>query len=133
MIGQLGDIEFEVSSDKVLTFDGFSRAGTARYAYHTRQGHKELSEFLGPSLQEISMTISLSVTGKVDPNKEIKRLRELMALGEAVLFILNGEVQGDGYWCITNLSESHKTIDSQGRTLAADVQVSLKEYLETRE
>lgn len=133
MIGQLGEIGFEVSSDKILTFDGLSRSGSARYAYHTRQGGKELGEFLGPSLDEISMTISLSVTGKVDPMEEIKRLREMMALGEAVLFILNGEVQGDGYWCITGLGEAHKVIDNRGRTLSADVQVSLKEYLETRE
>lgn len=133
MIGQLGDIEFEVSSDKVLTFDGLSRKSSARYAYHSRQGMKELGEFLGPSLEEISMTISLSVTGNINPNEEIKRLRELLISGEAVLFILNGEVQGDGHWCVTSVSESHKLVDAQGRTLAADVQISLKEYLKTRE
>lgn len=134
MIGQLGDIVFEVSSeDRVLTFDGLSRSGAARFAYHTRQGCKELSEFLGPALQEIAFEMVLSVSHRVDPKEEIERLREMRDNGEAVLFVLDGEPQGDGYWTITSLSEAHKYIDNKGRTLAVTVQVSLKEYLDVRE
>lgn len=133
MIGQLGDISFSVSSERVMTFDDLTRQGSARFASHSRQGGKELSEFLGPSLSAISMKIRLSAAAGVNPKEELTRLREIMNTGEAVLFVLDGEPQGDAYWNITALSEAHKIIDNEGRTISAEVSVSLKEYLDTRE
>lgn len=132
MIGSLGDIPFEVSSEKIRTFDELRRSGSARYAYHNRQGGKEQSEFLGPTLEDITMTIRLTVMGKVNPKKEVEALRELRDDGTAVLFILNGEPQGVGYWNIVGMSEEHKIVDAQGRTLHLDVSLTLKEYEETR-
>lgn len=133
MIGSLGDIPFEVSSEKVRTFDGLTRAGAARFAYHNRQGGKELSEFLGPALEDVSFTMRFSVVGRVNPDEEIKKLRALRDSGTAVLFVLNGEPQGEDHWNIVSLSEEHKVVDGRGRTLALDVSVTLKEYIQTRE
>ena len=132
-LGSLGDIPFEVSSEKVRTFDELNRSGSARFAYHNRQGSKELSEFLGASLEDITMQIRLSVTSSVNPANEMKALRKIRDEGTAVLFVLDGEPQGDGYWNIVSLNEEHKVVDRRGRTLLLDVSVTLKEYLPTRE
>ncbi len=133
MIGSLGDIPFEVSSEKVRTFDELTRSGSARFAYHNMQGGKERSEFLGPSLEDITFNIRLSVVGKVNPDAEVKKLRTIRDEGTAVLFILNGEPQGADHWNIVNVSEGHKVVDGRGRTLVLDVSVTLKEYIQTRE
>ena len=42
-IGSLSSIQFEVSSEKVRTFDGLKRNASARLAFHNRQGAKELA------------------------------------------------------------------------------------------
>ena len=133
MIGSLGDIPFEVSSEKVRTFDELNRSGSARFAYHNRQGAKELSEFLGASLEDLSFTIRLSVVGKLNPNEEVEKLRAIRDEGMSVLFVLNGEPQGDGYWNIVSMSEDHKIVDNRGRSLIIDCALTLKEYLPTRE
>lgn len=89
-IGSLGAITFEVSADKVRTFDGFERSGSARLAFHERQGGKPLAEFLGPNVDSISMDIRFSVYDGVNPTEEVKALRAARDNGDALLLVLDG-------------------------------------------
>ena len=47
-IGSLGNVVFEVSSEKVKTLRDMQRQGSARFATHEIIGKKPLREFLGP-------------------------------------------------------------------------------------
>jgi phage protein U len=132
-IGSLGDIAFEASANKVRTFDGLRRSGAARFAYHNRQGGKELPEFLGPAAESISFEIRLSAYEGVNPSDEANTLRNMRDAGEAVLFILDGVPQGEGFWVIESLSEEHSFFDNCGRPAMIACSISLKEYLPTRE
>jgi phage protein U len=132
-IGSLGLVIFEVSAEKIRTFDGFKRSGSARFTYHNRQGGKELPEFLGPSAESISLVIRLSAYEKVNPTKEVATLRTMRDTGEAVLFILDGVPQGEGFWVIESLSEEHAHFDNRGRPTVITCSLTLKEYLPTRE
>ncbi|MDR3164984.1 MAG: phage tail protein [Synergistaceae bacterium] len=132
-IGSLGLVVFEVSAEKVRTFDGLKRSGTARFAYHNRQGGKELPEFLGPSAESISLEIRLSAYERVNPTKEVTTLRTMRDTGEAVFFILDGVPQGEGFWVIESISEEHSYFDNRGRPIAIKCSLTLKEYLPTME
>ena len=49
-IGCLGDIPFEVSSNKIQTPKNMKWSGSARYATHQRHGGDALTEFVGNRL-----------------------------------------------------------------------------------
>jgi phage protein U len=132
-IGSLGLVVFEVSAEKVRTFDGLKRSGSARFAYHNRQGGKELPEFLGPAAESVSFEIRLSAYEGVNPSEEVTVLRTMRDTGEAVLFILDGVPQGEGFWVVEKISEDHSFFDNRGRPAVIKCSVSLKEYLPTRE
>ena len=66
MIGTLGrKIIFEVSDNRVLTFESMSREVSGRWTEHEVLGVKPKAEFLGPGLQTISLTIHLSAAPAV--------------------------------------------------------------------
>ena len=58
-LGTFGDVVFKVSDKKVRTFDGLHWKISANYATHDRHLKRDLLEFCGPNLQEISFDISI--------------------------------------------------------------------------
>lgn len=128
MIGTLGEIVFEVSSDKVLTFDNLKRKGSGRWATHDIVGKKPVREFIGQGLESISFTMQLSAFLGVTPLDEINKLRELRDKGTAVELVLDGSSVGDNLWTIEDLSEDWRRVDNNGKLIYADLDVSLQEY-----
>jgi phage protein U len=127
-IGSFGEIVFEVSPEKTQTFNDFERSGSARWNDHEIIGLKPKSEFSGPGLEEISYVILLKVELGIDPIKQIEKLRKMRDTGKVAPLIIGGKPVSQNYWSIQQLRESHKTVDSKGNILIAEVSVSLKEY-----
>jgi phage protein U len=130
MIGSLGDIVFEVSSEAVKTFGDMTMQYSAKYAQHDIHGGKGLLEFTGLAPTTLSLKIQLSTALGVTPKDELTALRGMLTAGKAVPFILGGEPQGDGLWVIESLNENHKVVDKAGALRLAEVSLSLKEYVE---
>lgn len=132
MIASLGDIVFQVSTDKTKTFDELERTASARLASHDVIGGKPYTEFVGPGCETITFEMILSVSLKIEPEEEIKDLRKLRDTGEAVLFVLDGVPQGDGMWVVESITESYRYVDNRGRPGVILASVGLREYLEVR-
>lgn len=130
MIGSLGDVVFEVSIDKVKTFDGLQLQRSASYTEHSIHGRKGLLEFTGFSAATASLNIKLDANLKVNPKEELETLRKMFTEHKAIPFILNGEPQGDNLWVIESISEDYKIIDNLGIAITIDVSIKLKEYIE---
>jgi len=133
MVGSLGPVVFQVSTGKARTFSGMKRDASARIASHEVMGGKPLLEFLGPGEEKISFTMTLSKYLGIDPEAEIKQLREMRDKGKAVMFILNGMPQGEGLWLVESLSEDWDDPDNRGRARTIRASVSLREYVEVRD
>lgn len=131
MIGSLGNVVFEVSAEQVRTFDELERSSSPRLATHNRQGAKPVIEFLGPGLEDIPFKMSLSAYHGLNPTEEAEKLRTMRDEGQAVLLILGGKPQGEGYWLISSMSEKYKYVDNRGRPGVIDCSLSLKEYIQT--
>jgi phage protein U len=129
MIGTLGNIVFETSSERLRTIDGMKRSGSARWATHDIMANKPVLEFLGPDVEQISFSMRLDVFLGINPTTELEVLREMRGTGEAAQLILNGRPITEHKWVIENLSENWERIDNQGRLLVATVEISLKEYV----
>lgn len=87
-----------------------------------------MSEFLGPGLEQISFTVRLDVSHGVNPEEELKKLREMRDSGEVAVLIIGGEPVTENYWALTSLREQHKVFTGDGKLIKADVEITLKEY-----
>ncbi len=129
MIGQLGDYEFEVSTESVKTFDGLKFSNSAGYTEHKVLARKGLLEFTGLNASTVSLKMTLNERLGVDVLEEIAAFYEYMNDGEALVFMLGDEVMGEDMWVIESLDEAYTEIDNKGRVIGAELTLKLKEYV----
>ena len=127
-VGSLGDLNFEVSNYKVLTFREFKREGGAKYATHEVIGQPPKLEFLHREPTKISLEIDLLADLGIEPGEEMQKIIEMCNEGVANYLIIGGEVFGDCEWVIEDFSETVKHYDGQGKVIAGKVSLKLQEY-----
>lgn len=122
MFAILGDIEFTVAGG----ISGMEYTGTADWVEHPRIQGKPLLEWVGEGLDEYNLTIELHpLLG--DPESRLRALRQAKSKHEPLAFVMgNGEYRGP--YVITYVSNVIRRATAVGQTLAAVVQVSLREY-----
>jgi hypothetical protein len=136
MVGSLGDVVFEVSSEKVKTFQDLKFQHAMKYAQHDIHGGVGLLELTGRAPSTASLKITLDSALGVDPLKELAMLFGMMILGKVVDLILDGAPRSmlpGSHWIIENISESLKVVNNEGKTIAIEVDLQLKEYVDTQE
>lgn len=129
-IGVLGPIIFNASTDKVQTFEEYNLEKSSRIAIHENLQNKPIVEFIGPGLDKITLKITWSIEGKINPSTEISKLEEKQEKGEVIIFFLGGKPVGKGKYLIENISKSSKRIDNKGNLLSISFNVNLIEYTE---
>lgn len=127
-VGSLGDLIFEVSNYKVLTFHDFKREGGAKYATHEVIGQPPKVEFLHRELEKLSLEIDLVKDLGVNPEDEVQKIIDMTNGGEANYLVINGQVYGDCRWIIESYSEQVKYFGGDGETLMSKVSLKLTEY-----
>ncbi|WGV57782.1 phage tail protein [Brevibacillus brevis] len=129
VIGSFGDLIFEVSADKIRTFDEFSRAASGRWTAHEIIGRKPISEFAGPALDTVSFKMRFDVRFGLNPKTEMDRLLALCREGRAETLIIGGTAIGIYKWVITSVKQGWKHFDGAGRVLIGEVDVTMEEYM----
>ena len=129
-IGNLGTlIVFEVSSDKVLTFEKMTQTIKGRWTNHEPIGNKPKPEFLGAGQRIISLPIFLSVNHGVKPRATIEKIEKAVENGTPFPFVIGGKKVGDNQWVITDMSETWGVIIKDGRLVSAHLTLNLAEYV----
>ena len=121
-------IVFEVSSQKVLTFDGINRRNTARFAEHDTLLRKPISQFSGPGLDNIDLKIIMRSNLGVNPQDEFNKLIKIQRTGQAVTLIIGRSVLGVFRWRIENLGITYEKVNPDGFCCESEVSLSLREY-----
>lgn len=129
VVGAFGEIVFEVSALRVLTFDGFKRDVKAKYAEHSIIGRPAVLEFVSRELEEISLTIKLISSLGVNPAEEALKLREICQSGEPNFLIIGNTVYGENEFVITDISESVIRWTGGGEIMTNQLEVKFKEYV----
>ena len=128
-IGNLGKtITFEVSSDKVLTFNNLTRTVKGRWTQHNIIDAKPKSEFLGPDVDGITFEVYLSAMHGVKPRKTIETIEKAVNNGTVMSFVVGGKKVGSNSWVITAVSEAWSCVYSKGELVTAKVNLTLQEY-----
>lgn len=128
-IGNLGSlITFEVSSNKILTFDGMQQSVSGRWAQHNIIGGKPQSEFIGPGQRTIELPIFVTAAHSVNPRKVIEKLEKAAETGTPYSFVVGGKKVGKNQWVVVSVSEAWGEILDGGKLLSAHLTISLSEY-----
>ena len=128
-IGAFNELVFEVSTERVITYDDYKRDTKARYARHEMINQTSVLEYLGRDLEEISFTMMFTVSLGVDPAEETSKLRRMCLDGVADYLILGNTVVGENLWTIESVGEAKKAVDHFGKTIVSSVNVKMVEYV----
>ena len=129
VVGCLGDIPFEASSEAVRTIKNAIWSGSARYSTHSRHLNNALTEFTGLDPDAFSFDMQLSAFLGVNPNKAINKLWEYERTGKAVSLVLGTKAYGKYRWSVLNHKPKLEQYDGDGDLASCTVTVKLQEYL----
>ena len=129
MIGTFGPIVFEVSEEKVNTFDNLSRGESGRWAKHDVDGKKPVLQFVGPDLSDLSFNMRFDAALGVNPRKETDKLIRMVRDGKVYPFVLGGRRFGMGKWALQDAKINFERIDNKGNVLVSSVSVDMEEYV----
>ena len=104
IVGCLGDLIFQVSSDTVLTVSNFVESASTRYAIHQRHNNSACLEYTGMDPDQLTFDIELSE-------------------------YLGRTVYGKWRWVIKSMAIKMKHTDKDGTWTHCTVSVTLMEYL----
>lgn len=129
IVGCLGDLIFEVSSDTVKTVSNFTESASTRYAIHQRHNNSACLEYVGMDPDQITFDIELSAYLGVSPQSQINILWNYIRSGLPVSLVLGATVYGKWRWVIKSHSIKLKHTDKYGTWTHCTVSVTLMEYL----
>lgn len=128
-IGNFGkEITFEVNSKKILTPKNLKRTVSARWKQHNLVAQKPKMEFVGPDMDETTLTVVLSAEHGVKPRKTIEKLEAAVASGTVAKLVIGGKKIGSNKVYISKMSESWDEIWNQGELVRATLDITFSEY-----
>ena len=128
MVGCLGRIVFEVSSEKLETVSALKKNAVAKYGQHDRHLMQALPEFTGVQPQSLTFDLMLSEYLGVHPHQELYVLDQYLRNGDALTFVLGGYVYGSYKWVVESYEMKAEHYDHYGNITSCTVTVTLLEY-----
>ena len=123
-----GDLEFETSDDRVLTYSGMQRTNSSRWQSHEIIGAAPRREKLGEGEAPLSFSIHLSAASGVSPDREAERWMEAARKGRTGYLVIGGKVIGGHKWSAAKATYFQNAAMNDGKTLSADLTVTMEGY-----
>jgi phage protein U len=119
-------IVFQVSDSLVRTWQEAKRDGEARWMEHEVFEGKPVSEFIGPGLDSIELSVRLDLSLGLVPRDELRKMRKFRDNGYVSQFTIGGGYVGQ--YKIKTLAEQWNRWSKQGVLMTAVATLSLGEY-----
>ena len=129
LIGCLGDIVFEVGPDVVRTAGNIVWSGSARYEEHQRHSHNALTEFAGIDADRFSFDMKLLSRLGAGVMADLVKIWAYEREGRALQLVFGEKGYGKYRWTIRSHSVKLQYFEKGGELSAAEVSLSLLEYL----
>ena len=128
MIGVFGPLKFQVSNNKILTFDDMNISRSMKTAQHDVPWYKGRLEVTGEELDEVTMNIILNASLGVRPRRQAEIIRQLMHQKVAHYLVIGGLSVMDRRCIIIKMGENWKYILNGGEVPDIMIPVTFKEY-----
>lgn len=119
---------FEVSSNKIYNFDGYTRAYSLDTEQQEQEGAKPSTYIKGESLETLSFNISFDARF-IDIESEVKSWFEICKSKKPDFFILGGKPVSSNKFLLKSVSESDSIIDNKGKKLKQKLDIKLEEFV----
>lgn len=129
MVGKYGDVIFETSDKRILSFSSFSQNVSGRWSSHTVIGKKERAEFNGPGKRKVTLKMTFCATLGIRPREMLEKLEDIVESGKVDYLVIGGKAIGENRFAATGMSETWDTVYSDGKLAKASVSVTLEEYV----
>lgn len=126
VIGQLGAIPFEVSQDKVMSFNSFSRTDSSRVSEINYINKRPGTQFTGAARSTGSFNLPIYKSLGVDVQEACHELRTYAIKGTVLKFVLDGAPVFAKNVRIASLNTDY-TAWAGGEPIAATAAVSVEE------
>lgn len=130
IVGGFGDVIFETSDKRILTYKNFRRDIIVRYGISEVIGQKPKSEFLGPGLDTVTFEVSLNISLGHDPYTIMTQFIEYTREGHAYPLVIGSRAIGVDRWKITGLGEPVYSFGPEGQILSGALELTMEEYVE---
>lgn len=120
---------FEVSSNKVYTFDDLQFGSALESEKQDNPGTKPKTYIKGPDLSSLSFKITVNTNLGLDPRNEVGDWLKLKNDGKPYPFIVGGRPFGANQWLLKDVQVSDTKIDNVGNFTAATIALSFEEYV----
>lgn len=129
-IGNWGkSIQFSVNSQKQLTFNGFKRTVTGRWAKHSILHKKPKMEFQGPDASGVTMDVVISAAHGVKPRNIINNLEKACENGTVDYLYVGGKKIGANKMYLESISETWDEVWNKGELVRATLNLTFSEYM----
>lgn len=125
-IGSFGEVIFEITDDKILSFDKLIFSKKAKWAKHDTINVKSRAEYLGDGELQTSLSIKLRAFDGVHPQNELDKLDNIISNGLVEALIIGSKVYGDFY--LESMNFEPIKVDGKGVVWQYNVDLSLSEY-----
>lgn len=121
---------FQVSSNKVYTFDGLSLSSSLQTDKQDAAGKKPSTYVKGPDLDTMGFNIPLRSSLGINVKAEYESWKAIEESGIAYPFILGGKPVGINKWLLKSVSLNNTDeIDSTGNIKSGMLQLQFEEYV----
>ncbi|MFO7153932.1 MAG: phage tail protein [Caldicoprobacter oshimai] len=128
-IAVFGPKAFEVTQDKIYTFDGLQYTSSLNTEKQDAAGKKPSTYNKGPALDTFSITIMLDAALGVNPRREIEEWIAIKDAGVAYPFVLGNRPWGSNKWLLVEVQVIAQVIDNAGNILKAEISLKFDEYV----
>lgn len=129
-VGGWGEaITFYVNAKKQVVMRNMAKSVSARWKEHEIIGKTPLSEFAGPDIQTVTMSVIFSSTMKIKPRAALNKLEKAIKKGTVEYLYIGGKKVGAGKMKLTSMSEAWDTLILDGKLVKATVDLTFSEYI----
>jgi len=128
-IAVFGSKVFQVTQDRIYTFDGIQYSSSLNTEKQDASGKKPSTYNKGPGLNSMSIRIYLDVSLGVDPRREIEEWEAIKDASIAYPFVLGTRPLGKNKWLLVSVQVAIQNIDSNGNVLSAELTLQFDEYV----
>lgn len=128
MIGYFGDIIFETSDKKILTFNDFRQTASASFSEHKRYKKKNQREFEGPGNQTVSFVVKIKAGHGVKPRATKDKFIKYCEKGNVLSLVIGGHKIGGGKWTIDGVDASFNEVWNRGELVSCELSITATEY-----
>jgi phage protein U len=130
IVGLYGKIVFGIAAGQGFLIEELKESSRAKFVEHNILNSKPITEFVGLENDNVSLSMNFIVGYTTPPIVAIPLLQGLLRRPKAYPLLVGERVIGSlsSQFILTEITCTYKYVNGDGTLMAADIDVSLKEY-----